>query len=52
MERGFIRAEVISYNDLLKCNGLTEARKKGFLRLEGKSYTVQDGDVITSLFNV
>jgi hypothetical protein len=52
MERGFIQAEIISYNDLLKCNGLAEARKKGLLRLEGKSYTVQDGDVITFLFNV
>ena len=52
MERGFIRAEVISYDDLMKCGSLAEARKKGFLRLEGKSYTVQDGDVITFLFNV
>jgi len=52
MERGFIRAEVISYNDLVKCNGISEARKKGLLRLEGKDYIVQDGDVITFLFNV
>ena len=52
MERGFIRAEVISYNDLSKCGSLAEARKKGLLRLEGKSYIVQDGDVITFLFNV
>ncbi len=52
MERGFIRAEVISYNDLVKCNSLAEARKKGLLRLEGKHYIVQDGDVITFLFNV
>ena len=52
MERGFIRAEVITYNDLLKCGSLSEARKKGLLRLEGKSYTVKDGDVITFLFNV
>jgi hypothetical protein len=52
MERGFIRAEVISYDDLMKCSSLAEARKKGLLRLEGKSYIVQDGDVITFLFNV
>ncbi len=52
MERGFIRAEVISYNDLVKCGSLAEARKRGLLRLEGKSYIVQDGDVITFLFNV
>ena len=52
MERGFIRAEVISYNDLVKCGSLSEARKKGLLRLEGKDYIVQEGDVITFLFNV
>jgi len=52
MERGFIRAEVISYDDLVKCGGLSEARRKGLLRTEGKSYVVQDGDVITFLFNV
>jgi len=52
MERGFIRAEVISYDDLMKCGSLAEARKKGLLRLEGKSYIVKDGDVITFLFNV
>ncbi len=52
MERGFIRAEVISFDDLVKYGSLSEARKKGFLRLEGKNYIVQDGDVITFLFNV
>jgi GTP-binding protein YchF len=52
MERGFIRAEVISYNDLVQCESLAEARKKGLLRLEGKTYTIQDGDIITFLFNV
>ncbi len=52
MERGFIRAEVISYDDMVKCGSLAEARKQGLLRLEGKSYIVQDGDVITFLFNV
>lgn len=52
MERGFIRAEVIGYDDLVKSGTLAEARHKGLLRLEGKTYTVQDGDVITFMFNV
>lgn len=52
MERGFIRAEVVSYKDLVECSSLAEARKRGLLRLEGKSYVVQDGDVINYLFNV
>lgn len=52
MERGFIRAEVISYPDLVACGSLGEARKKGHLRLEGKNYPVRDGDVITFLFSV
>jgi len=52
MERGFIRAEVISYHDLMKCGSLAEGRKHGLLRLESKEYIVQDGDVITFLFNV
>ncbi len=52
LKRGFIRAEVISYDDLIKCGSMAEARKRGLLRKEGKQYTVQDGDVITFLFNV
>ena len=52
IERGFIRAEVIHYTDLLKVGGLVEAKKQGLLRLEGKTYIVQDGDVINYLFNV
>ncbi|MDP2932020.1 MAG: redox-regulated ATPase YchF [Chloroflexota bacterium] len=52
MERGFIRAEIISYDDFVQCGSLTEAHKKGLIRLEGKSYIVQDGDVVTFLFNV
>ena len=52
MERGFIRAEVISYGELVRCGSLAEARRKGLLRLEGKNYVVQDGDVITFLFNI
>ncbi len=52
MERGFIRAEVISHQDLIKYGSPAEARRKGLLRLEGKDYIVQDSDVITFLFNV
>jgi hypothetical protein len=52
MERGFIRAEVISHNDLERAGNLAEARKRGLLRMEGKNYIVHDGDVITFLFNV
>ncbi len=52
MERGFIRAEVIGYDDLVKCGSMAEARKQGLLRLEGKGYIVKDGDVVTVLFNV
>ncbi|MFC1904565.1 DUF933 domain-containing protein [Chloroflexota bacterium] len=52
MERAFIRAEAISYDDLVACGSLAEARKKGLLRLEGKSYVIQDGDIITFLFNL
>jgi len=52
MERGFIRAEVIGYDDLVRCGGIAEARKRGLVHVEGKNYTVSDGDVITFLFNV
>ncbi len=52
IERGFIRAEVISYEEMIKCGSLAEARKKGLLHLEGKDYTVQDGDIINFLFNI
>ncbi|MBM2826508.1 MAG: ychF [Dehalococcoidia bacterium] len=52
IERGFIRAEVIGWKDLTECGGLVEARRRGLLRLEGKTYTVKDGDVITFLFNI
>ena len=51
-ERGFIRAEVVNYQDLLDCRGLAAAREKGIVRLEGKEYVVQDGDVILFRFNV
>ena len=52
MERGFIRAEVISYDDLETCGNLAEARRRGLLRTEGKSYVIHDGDIITFLFHV
>ena len=52
IERGFIRAEVIGFDDMVKCGSLAEARKRGLLRLEGKGYIIRDGDVITFLFNV
>jgi ribosome-binding ATPase len=52
IQRGFIRAEVVGYDDLIAAGGLTEARKVGKLRREGKEYIVQDGDVINFLFNV
>ena len=52
MERGFIRAEIIGYDELIKAGGYAEARQLGKLRLEGKKYIVQDGDVITIRFNI
>ena len=51
-ERGFIRAEVVNYQDLLDCGAYSVAREKGLVRLEGKDYVVQDGDVILFRFNV
>lgn len=51
-ERGFIRAEVINYQQLLDCGSLAAAREKGLVRSEGKEYVVQDGDTILFRFNV
>ena len=51
-ERGFIKAEVISYEDFIHCEGESGAKKDGKLRLEGKDYMVMDGDVIHFKFNV
>ena len=51
-ERGFIKAEVINYQDLLDCGSTTAAKEKGLVRIEGKEYVVQDGDVILFRFNV
>jgi ribosome-binding ATPase YchF (GTP1/OBG family) len=52
IQRGFIRAEVVPYDDLVAAGGLAESRKNGTLRREGKTYVVHDGDVINFLFNV
>ena len=52
MERGFIRAEIIEHDTLLALGGMAEARQAGKLRLEGKNYVIQDGDVMTVRFNV
>ena len=50
--RGFIKAEVVNYQDLLDCGSYAGAREKGLVRMEGKEYIVQDGDVILFRFNV
>ena len=52
IERGFIRAEVVSYDDFIAQGGMSGAREKGQLRLEGKTYEVRDGDIINFRFNV
>ena len=51
-ERGFIKAEVVNYKDLLEQGSLSAAREKGLVGMEGKEYVVQDGDVILFRFNV
>ncbi|MBE5735641.1 MAG: redox-regulated ATPase YchF, partial [Clostridiales bacterium] len=51
-ERGFIKAEVVSYDELVECGSINAVKEKGLLRIEGKEYVVQDGDVILFRFNV
>ncbi len=51
-EKGFIRAEVISFDDLVECGSMAAAREKGLVRLEGKEYVMQDGDIVLFRFNV
>ncbi len=51
-ERGFIRAEVIAYDDLIECGSMTVAKEKGLVRSEGKEYVMKDGDVVLFRFNV
>ena len=52
IERGFIKAEVVGYSDLIECGSLAKAREKGLIRIEGKEYVMQDGDVVLFRFNV
>ena len=51
-ERGFIKAEIVSYDDLIDCGSMAVAKEKGLVRQEGKEYVVQDGDVVLFKFNV
>lgn len=52
IQRGFIRAEIVSYDDLIDAGSMAETKKRGTFRREGKTYIVQDGDIINFLFNV
>ena len=52
IERGFIRAEIINYDDLMKCGNMVEGKKQGVLRSEGKTHIVKDGEIINFFFNV
>ena len=52
IQRGFIRAEVVAFKDLMECGSMTAAKEKGLVRSEGKEYVMQDGDVVLFRFNV
>jgi ribosome-binding ATPase len=52
IQRGFIRAEVVAYDDLIAAGSMAEAKKRGTVRMEGKTYIVQDGDICNFLFNI
>ena len=52
IERGFIKAEIVSYNDLIRKGSMTSAKEKGLVRQEGKDYIMQDGDIVLFKFNV
>ncbi len=52
IERGFIRAEIVSYDKLVECGSESAAKEKGFFRLEGKEYIMKDGDIVNFRFNV
>ena len=52
IERGFIRAEIVSYDDLIKEGSINAVKEKGLMRSEGKEYVMQDGDVVLFRFNV
>ena len=51
-ERGFIRAEIVAYDDVMACKSMTVAKEKGLVRSEGKEYVMKDGDVTLFRFNV
>ena len=51
-ERGFIRAEVVSFDDLMSCGSMAAAKEKGLVRSEGKEYVMRDGDIVLFKFNV
>jgi hypothetical protein len=52
IQRGFIRAEIVSFDDLVKCGSVNLAKEKGLMRSEGKEYIMKDGDVVLFRFNV
>lgn len=52
IERGFIKAEVVSFDDLMKYGNMVTAKEKGLVRQEGKEYIMQDGDIVLFKFNV
>jgi ribosome-binding ATPase YchF (GTP1/OBG family) len=52
LQRGFVRAEIVAYDDLISLGGMNEAKTKGKLRLEGKEYLVKDGDIMHIRFNI
>lgn len=51
-ERGFIRAEVIAFDDLMECGTMSAAKERGLVRSEGKEYVMNDGDIVLFRFNV
>ena len=51
-ERGFIRAEIVAFDDLVACGSMNAAKEKGLVRSEGKDYVIADGDVVLFRFNV
>ena len=52
IQRGFIKAEIVSYNDLIEAGSMVAAKEKGLVRSEGKDYIMQDGDIVLFKFNV
>ena len=52
IQRGFIKAEIVSFDDLMSCGSMSAARDKGLVRSEGKEYIMQDGDIVLFKFNV